>query len=67
MTGFALPYIENMFILMILNDFCLLPAQFRYIILPIQTNQSQSHIATDGRSVSQSVSQPWYRAPLWGS
>jgi hypothetical protein len=30
MSGFTLSYIANMFILMILYDFCLLPAQFCY-------------------------------------
>jgi hypothetical protein len=33
MSGFALSYTTNMFILMILYDFCLLPAQFCYIIV----------------------------------
>jgi hypothetical protein len=32
-SGFALSYAANMFILMILYDFCLLPAQFCYIIV----------------------------------
>jgi hypothetical protein len=36
MYGFALPYAANMFILMILYDFCLLSAQFCYIILYIR-------------------------------
>jgi hypothetical protein len=35
MLGFALPYTANMFILMILYDFSLLPAQFCYIIVNI--------------------------------
>jgi hypothetical protein len=35
MSGFALSYAANMFILMILYDFCLLPAQFCYIIVYI--------------------------------
>jgi hypothetical protein len=35
MSGFALPYTANMFILVILYDFCLLRAQFCYIVLYI--------------------------------
>jgi hypothetical protein len=35
MSGFALSYTMNMSILLILYDFCLLPAQFYYIILYI--------------------------------
>jgi hypothetical protein len=37
---------------------------WRDTLLEIQSqSQSQSHIATDGQSVSQSVSQSWCRAP----
>jgi hypothetical protein len=36
MSDFALSYVENMFILMILYDFCLLPAKFSYIIVHIR-------------------------------
>jgi hypothetical protein len=36
MSGFTLSYTPNMFILMILYDFCLLPVQFYYIILYIR-------------------------------
>jgi hypothetical protein len=32
-SGFTLSYAANMFILMILYDYCLLPAQFCYIIM----------------------------------
>jgi hypothetical protein len=35
MSGFALSYTVNVFILMILYDFCVLPAQFCYIIVYI--------------------------------
>jgi hypothetical protein len=37
MSGFALSYTSNIFILMTLYDFCLLPAQFCYIIIYIGT------------------------------
>jgi hypothetical protein len=33
MSGFALSYAVNMFIIIILYAFCLLPAQFYYIIV----------------------------------
>jgi hypothetical protein len=36
MSGFALSYTENMFILIILYDFCWLPAQFYYVNLYIR-------------------------------
>jgi hypothetical protein len=42
MSGFALSYTMNMFILMILYDFCLLPAQFYYIIVYI--GKVESHV-----------------------
>jgi hypothetical protein len=40
MPGFALCHTADMFILMILYDFCLLPAQFRYIIVYIRKVES---------------------------
>jgi hypothetical protein len=40
-SGFALSYIANMFILMILYDFCLLPVQFCYIIVYIPKVESR--------------------------
>jgi hypothetical protein len=43
--GFALSYTTNMFILMILYDFCLLPAQFCYLIVYIRTVESRVQIA----------------------
>jgi hypothetical protein len=45
MPGFALSYTENIFILMILYDFYLLPAQFRYIIVYIRKVESRVQIA----------------------
>jgi hypothetical protein len=45
MSGFALSYTMNMFILMILYDFCLLLAQFCHIIIYIQTVESRVQIA----------------------
>jgi hypothetical protein len=44
MCGFALSYAVNMYILMILYDFCLLPAQFCYIIVCIQKVESRVQI-----------------------
>jgi hypothetical protein len=44
-SGFALPYTANMYILMILYDFCLSPAQFCYIILYIRKVGSRVHTA----------------------
>jgi hypothetical protein len=41
-SGFTLTYAANMFISMILNDFCLLPAQFCYIIIYIW--EFESHV-----------------------
>jgi hypothetical protein len=40
MSGFTLFYNPTMFILMILYDFCLLPAQFCYVILYIEWIES---------------------------
>jgi hypothetical protein len=36
MVGFTLSYSANMFILIVLYDFCFLPAQFCYIIVYIR-------------------------------
>jgi hypothetical protein len=74
---FILSYTANMFILMILYDFCLFPAQFCYVIIYVwkvenrmQTmdwcwrylSQSQSYVTTDGQSASLS----WNEAPVYG-
>jgi hypothetical protein len=40
MSGFTLSYTSNMFILMILYDFSVLPAQFCYIIVYIREVES---------------------------
>jgi hypothetical protein len=50
MSGFALPYTTNMFILIILYGFCLLPAQLCYIIVHIRKVESRVQIA-DGREL----------------
>jgi hypothetical protein len=44
-SGFALSYAVNMFILMILCDFSLLPAQFCYIIICTWKVESRVQIA----------------------
>jgi hypothetical protein len=44
MSTFALSYTVNMFILMILYYFCLLPAQFYYIIVYIHKVESRVHL-----------------------
>jgi hypothetical protein len=44
-SGFALSYTTNMFIIMILYDFSLLPAQFCYIIVYIRKVESLVQIA----------------------
>jgi hypothetical protein len=44
MSGFILSYTVNMFSLMILYDFCLLPAQFCYIIVYIRKLESRVQI-----------------------
>jgi hypothetical protein len=41
MPGFTLSYTANMFILMILYDFFLLPAQFCYITVYIRKAESR--------------------------
>jgi hypothetical protein len=45
LSGFALLYAANMFVLMIFYDLCLLPAQFRYIIVYIRKVESRVQIA----------------------
>jgi hypothetical protein len=45
MSGFAMSYAANMFILIILYDFCLSPAQFCYITVYIRTIESRVQIA----------------------
>jgi hypothetical protein len=45
MSGFALFYVANIIILMILYDFCLLPAQFCYTIVYIRKVESRVQIA----------------------
>jgi hypothetical protein len=45
MSGFALSCAANMFILMILYDFCLLPAQFYYMTVYIRKVESYVPIA----------------------
>jgi hypothetical protein len=35
-SGFALSNVANIFIFMILDDFCLLPAQFCYVIINVR-------------------------------
>jgi hypothetical protein len=45
MSGFTFSYTANMFILTILYDFCLLPAQFCYIIVYIRKVESCVQIA----------------------
>jgi hypothetical protein len=45
MSGFTLSYTANMFILMILYNFCLLPVQFCYIVAYIRKVESRVQIA----------------------
>jgi hypothetical protein len=45
MSGFALSYTTNMFILMTLYDLCLSPAQFYYIIVYIRKAETRVQIA----------------------
>jgi hypothetical protein len=67
MSGFAFSYTMNMFILMILCDLCLFPAQFCYIIIYIlkvptlTTSQSQSYFITGSLSP---ISSSWQLGPL---
>jgi hypothetical protein len=48
-SGFALSNIANIFILMILYDFCLLPALFCYVIVNVRNLESHMNI-TDRRA-----------------
>jgi hypothetical protein len=43
--GFALSNVANIFIFMNLDDFCLLPARFCYLIINIRNLESHMHIA----------------------
>jgi hypothetical protein len=45
LSVFAMPYAANMVILMILYDFCLLPAQFHIIIIYVWKVESCLQIA----------------------
>jgi hypothetical protein len=45
MSPFTVSYTMNVFILMILYDFCLFPAQFYYIIIYIEEAESRVQIA----------------------
>jgi hypothetical protein len=45
MSGFALPYIADISITMILYDFCLFPAQLCYIIINAQNIESLMQFA----------------------
>jgi hypothetical protein len=44
-VAFALSYAANLFILMISYEFCLLPAQFYYMIMYIRKVESRMQIA----------------------
>jgi hypothetical protein len=43
MVGLALSNIANIFIFMILDDFCLLPAWFCHVIIDLQNLESHMH------------------------
>jgi hypothetical protein len=45
MSGFALFNIVNILIIMILNDLCLLPALFLYIVIYVRNLESHMQIA----------------------
>jgi hypothetical protein len=45
MSGFALSNIAYIFIIMILHDFCLLPALFCYVVIYIRNFQRHMQIA----------------------
>jgi hypothetical protein len=47
-SGFALSYAANIFVLMILYDLCLLPAEFVYIIVYILKVESREQIVARG-------------------
>jgi hypothetical protein len=66
-SGFALPYTANVFILMILHDFCLLPVQFCCIIVYVRKVEScvqwlsnQRYFTTGGLTPTCSS---WRQAP----
>jgi hypothetical protein len=44
-SGFTLSNVANIFIFMILDDFCLLPALFCYVIINVRNFESFMHIA----------------------
>jgi hypothetical protein len=44
-SGLALSYVTNIFISIILDDFCLLPACFRYEVINVRNLESRMHIA----------------------
>jgi hypothetical protein len=45
MSAFTVSYAVNMFILVILYDFCLLPAQFCYVIVYMWKDESCAQMA----------------------
>jgi hypothetical protein len=45
MRGFTLSYAAKIFVLMILYDFCLLPAKFCYVIICVLNVESRVQIA----------------------
>jgi ABC-type Fe3+-siderophore transport system permease subunit len=65
LSGYTLSYTANMFILMIVCDFCLSPAQVYYITVHKRSgSQSESELHCDWRLVSRSV---LVSSPVWGS
>jgi hypothetical protein len=57
MYGFTLSYTANMFILMILYDFCLLPAQLSYITVYTSIRKVESRVQiTDRRAAPENSS-----------
>jgi hypothetical protein len=65
MSRFALSYAANMFILMILYDFCLFPAQFCYIIVYIRKVESRVHLSIIFPLPLRSCKLTFQR-PVWG-
>jgi hypothetical protein len=57
MSGFTLPYNANIVILMILYDFCLLPAQLCYIIVYIRKVKSRMQISSGANNLGQQAPQ----------
>jgi hypothetical protein len=53
--GLALSNVANIFIFMILDDFCLLPALFSYVIINVRNLESHMHIAD--RSAPRKISE----------